>query len=117
MLQLNEEQLRRIGRESFRDAMVRFVTQQFEAAGSIDRAELHRDVDSIVEAARRYGLTTFAAAGVFTVLSWVYGKGFELGDQALLGVLDDMRIAPGEKARCLEIWGLGAASELSGERA
>jgi hypothetical protein len=116
MLQLNEAQLRKVGGESFRDTMMRFVIDELDAANGIGRAELHRDIEALVEAARRYGLSTFSGAAVFVVLSWVYGKGFELIDAALLSVLNDQQIAAGEKTQCLQIWGLAAAAELSGER-
>src|SRR5437868_15164769 len=112
MLQLNPDQMRNAGIGTARDAAVRILVEQFDTAKALPREELEGDVEHLLLRARSHGLTTIAAAGVFVLLSWAYGKGFESEDAELLGMLKDPRLAPQEKSRCLQIWALGAAVEL-----
>ena len=114
MLQLSDEQFKQVGTANFIETMVSFVTHQFDNAKAMTESDLSRDVTSLTNTARLYGLSTFASAAVFVVLSWIFGTGFEQSDSRLLALLTDARLSPGDKAKCLQIWGLGAAQELSG---
>lgn len=114
MLEFDAQQLEAIGAASFVDRVRTFLAQEFADARAADPLALADEVRVRLEDARAYGLDTARAAATFLALTWMFGGGFERGDERLRAALEDRSRPAHEKCALLEIWALGATQRMRG---
>jgi hypothetical protein len=106
-LRIRKEQFGSLSVESqsrFEDRVVDFISEHYDEATELDRAEFRAVVQEQVHKAQRYGLETEEQIATYVHSAWLLGQDFDTRFPAASEQLSSPVFTPQEKSDWLAAW-------------